>query len=245
MKVIKINKDLLKICAHGCYVDSPVYFDGSWFVRWLNWKKLSVLFNMGSPNGITLDLACGNGVALPTLSKVCDEVYAVDLHTEAARKLRDGLKLVNVNILETDAYDLPFPDKMFDTIIAASALEHFENIDGILSEIQRVLKPSGQFYFLVPSENWLYRLGRAVLGYTKPADHYHTAKEILKAIEKYFKPVKSKAWPLKLLPVYEMAVIRKLQFAEYDYRAMAINAWGNEFQKRIDDDMYNFLTQPR
>jgi ubiquinone/menaquinone biosynthesis C-methylase UbiE len=38
---------------------------------------------------------------------------------------------------------IPFPNCMFDLVINNQVMEHVQNIDAILSEIHRVLKPNG------------------------------------------------------------------------------------------------------
>ena len=64
--LIKVPKSDLKRYAKDVYVDSPVYYEGNWFVRWLNWKKLdAVLSLLPEKGGRCLDSACGNGVLLP------------------------------------------------------------------------------------------------------------------------------------------------------------------------------------
>lgn len=54
------------------------------------------------------------------------------------------------NFAQADAAHLPFPDRAFDAVISNHSLEHFHDLSGALSEIGRVLKPTGALYIGVP-----------------------------------------------------------------------------------------------
>lgn len=48
----------------------------------------------------------------------------------------------------------PFASESFSTIISNSVLEHIDNLEPVLLEASRVLKPGGWFYFCVPSPHF-------------------------------------------------------------------------------------------
>jgi SAM-dependent methyltransferase len=54
--------------------------------------------------------------------------------------------------------DLPFPDGWFSSAISNSVLEHIPDIDSVLVEMARVLKPGALFLFCVPNQNFLPNL---------------------------------------------------------------------------------------
>jgi SAM-dependent methyltransferase len=54
------------------------------------------------------------------------------------------------NFAQADAARLPFRDRAFDAVISNHSLEHFHDLAGSLSEIGRVLKPTGALYIAVP-----------------------------------------------------------------------------------------------
>jgi len=69
-----------------------------------------------------------------------------------------------------DGIKIPFPDNSFNTVVSNCVLEHVENLDGLLYEIRRVLKPGGLFLTTVVSDNWeKYLLGGLFFG-----DRYRT-----------------------------------------------------------------------
>lgn len=201
-ELIKISPQDLEQYAWGNYVDSPVYFKGNWLVRWLNWAKLkTVLSLIDNLRNNALDVGSGNGVLLPSLSKIYDEVIAYDKHCRAAWELKKGLDLKNTAIIQGDFERNNFKPGAFNSIFVTSSLEHFADLPKIIDEIDRVLKPGGKVYFCSPTENWLYRIGRKILGYEKPSDHYWTAKQIDEELRGHFIPEVVKCFPWGL-PVY-------------------------------------------
>lgn len=77
--------------------------------------------------------------------------------------------------------DLPFRDATFNTIISNSVLEHIPDIEPVIAEAFRVLRPGGHLLFCSPSDHfarWL--LGAKVLGdayrrwFNRISRHHHT-----------------------------------------------------------------------
>jgi anaerobic magnesium-protoporphyrin IX monomethyl ester cyclase len=214
-KVIRIDRNDLKKFSKDVYVDSPVYFSENRFVRFINWHKLDSTINLlpKQDNQIILDFACGNGVMLPTLAKLFKIVVGIDLHTTAATRLKQKYKLDNVITITANGLTLPFKNNFFTTIVSTSTLEHFFELDKVIKELARIIKPGGHLVFLVPTENLFYGFGRTLMGYTKPEDHYHSAKEIEKVIKKYFNYETKKTLPFNLpgfISVYTLGRVTKI-----------------------------------
>jgi len=179
-KLVRVPPPLLERFARGHYVDSPVYHEGNWFVRELQWRKLDRILSMyNGARGCAVDFCCGNGVLLPSLSRMFDRVIGYDLHVGAARELVNHYELDNVELIQGDGLKMPMAIGAIDAVFATSCLEHFEDIDGVIKQIKQILKPDGKLCFLVPTENILYRIGRKLIGYTKPDDHYWTGRDIM------------------------------------------------------------------
>jgi len=53
-----------------------------------------------------------------------------------------------------DGKTLPFEDASFDVIFSSSVLEHIADIDGMLAEFERVLKPGGRMIHIMPTHWW-------------------------------------------------------------------------------------------
>lgn len=53
---------------------------------------------------------------------------------------------------------MPLPDEYFNCVISNSVLEHIINLDDVMREVFRVLKPGGKFIFCVPNHQFLSNL---------------------------------------------------------------------------------------
>ncbi len=63
-----------------------------------------------------------------------------------------------------DAAQLPFPANAFDAVILNHSLEHFDNLEGALAEVGRLVKPDGAAFVAVPdASTFSDRLYRKVL----------------------------------------------------------------------------------
>ena len=109
----------------------------------------------------TLDVGCGDG---RFAALAFDERLDVGLDpwwqplTEA-RDLR-AYRLVT----QANGAHMPFADNQFASAISNSVLEHIPDVDAVLTEITRVLRPGAPFYFCVPSDRFLsfLSIGRAL-----------------------------------------------------------------------------------
>jgi len=96
-----------------------------------------------------LDLGAGAGQRVVALTQAGYWPTGVE-PWEAARSTAAALaKRIGVDITMTDARaeDLPFEADRFDVVLACSVVEHVIDLDRVLSEVYRVLKPRGVFYF--------------------------------------------------------------------------------------------------
>lgn len=88
-----------------------------------------------------LDIGCSTGIAMSHLKKLDYEMFGVDI-SDVAVKICQGK---NLNATSCHSHLLPFDDAFFDAVLSTDVIEHVlpDNIDKTLSEISRVLKPSG------------------------------------------------------------------------------------------------------
>jgi len=123
--------------------------------------------------------AVGKYSAHLTGQKVLDIGSADGLFTAEILRVTRAAKVIGIDVLPksvayarqryrqekrlhfqvADAHKLPFPAKTFAAVYCLEAMEHVLDPGLVLRQICRVLKPGGYTVVLVPSENWLFRLG--------------------------------------------------------------------------------------
>jgi SAM-dependent methyltransferase len=107
------------------------------------------------PGATVLDLASGTGDPVLAIAEVVGSrgrVTATDLSADMVQVCRETLQsrgVTNVEVLQADAQDLPFPDASFDCVTSKLGEMYFVDMQRALSEIRRVLKPGGKVALLV------------------------------------------------------------------------------------------------
>jgi ubiquinone/menaquinone biosynthesis C-methylase UbiE len=134
----------------------PSYFDR----RYLEFLSYLSLFPKQHYNRV-LELGCGIGYQSAFLAQISDEVIATDLPDEdlfshapgmkQAKLLHDQLNIDNVKLVGCSAEELPFEDDSFDMVFSSHVLEHIPDQSKALAEINRVLKPNGIHFCVVPT----------------------------------------------------------------------------------------------
>ncbi|MDN5847836.1 MAG: methyltransferase domain-containing protein, partial [Candidatus Nitrosocosmicus sp.] len=103
-----------------------------------NWKrKIAERVPSGS---LVLEMACGTGILTSLLRQNNNLVYGIDLTFEYLSQLRK--KRVQVDSINGTAEFLPFQSMYFDCIVA-SYLPKYVNLNALVRECHRVLKPEG------------------------------------------------------------------------------------------------------
>jgi SAM-dependent methyltransferase len=111
--------------------------------------------------GPTLDIGCGDGhfaaIAFDRPLEVGIDPWAAPLKEAAQRRV--------YRLLACAAGGrMPFPDQIFSSAVSNSVLEHIPDVESVLAETARVLKPGAPFYFCVPNHQFLpaLSLGKAL-----------------------------------------------------------------------------------
>jgi len=99
-----------------------------------------------------LDLGCGDGhFASVAFDRKID--VGLDPWWGPVRQARQ--RGVYHLILQSDGAHMPFPEGYFASGFSNSVLEHIPEIDPVLKEVCRVLKPNAPFVFCVPNHRFL------------------------------------------------------------------------------------------
>ncbi len=142
-----------------------------------------------------LDVGCGEGAVLWWAKNMGLEPFGCDLSTPAVELARGliGETRVRVGTVE----DMRFQAKSFDCIIALEILEHLPHPRPFLSEVARILKPSGLFLLTTPNKNRFFSFMRRLLGKPHastdyPPHHYMrwTRSSLERLLDGFFDDVK-------------------------------------------------------
>ncbi len=96
-----------------------------------------------------LDVGCGGGLLAEELARRGCLVTGIDQSARSIATARSHAALGGLPI----AYDvgpgetLPYPDGAFDVVTCVDVLEHVEDVDAVIAEIARVLRPGGIFLY--------------------------------------------------------------------------------------------------
>jgi ubiquinone/menaquinone biosynthesis C-methylase UbiE len=91
-----------------------------------------------------LEIGCGEGNLLAVLPGT--QKFGIDPSIHALRRAR---RRSSANCAIARCEQLPFPSGAFDVVVAIGVMEHFEKIDTAISEVRRVLAPSGHYVALI------------------------------------------------------------------------------------------------
>jgi ubiquinone/menaquinone biosynthesis C-methylase UbiE len=111
-------------------------------------KKLGTI-----SGGKILDVATQSGGFINTLKKALkdyDSFIGIDISYDNLESVKKDFKGEPVEFIEMNAERLEFESNSFDTVSLSHSLHHLENIDSVLNEMKRVLKPNGHFIIQEP-----------------------------------------------------------------------------------------------
>ncbi|KAK6744343.1 hypothetical protein RB195_011193 [Necator americanus] len=98
----------------------------------------------------------------------------------------------NCRLLEADCHDMPLEDASKDAAYAIYSLKYFPQLEGVVKEVARILKPGGKFlvYDLIQTEKYDEKNEEHVeivegLEYACGMPSLHTRNDLLSAAERY------------------------------------------------------------
>jgi len=139
--------------------------------HWLTFQKL---LNGREGNRRCLEVGCGRGSLSAYFADAGWGCTLLDLSPSAIERAQEAFDKEGLSAKFDigDCLNLPYPDNSFDLVFSIGLLEHFQEIDKVISEQVRILAPSGLFIgYVVPElpENlqknyeWVNDLLRALL----------------------------------------------------------------------------------
>jgi 2-polyprenyl-3-methyl-5-hydroxy-6-metoxy-1,4-benzoquinol methylase len=102
-------------------------------------------------NKRVLEIGCGQGSHTQLLVEAGCDVTAIDLTERAVALTTQRLKLrgLRAQVIQMDAEEMDFDENEFDFAWSWGVIHHSSSTDRIVSRVARVLKPGGEFRFMV------------------------------------------------------------------------------------------------
>lgn len=122
---------------------------------WWRSIELAVVVRHGLPEGRGLDLGCGDGKLMDILLGAqggARYLTGVDIDPLETRDAAATGTYVRVHTVPADR--IPEPDGSFDFAFSNSVLEHIEDIEPVIREVARLLRPGSRFLFTVPGADF-------------------------------------------------------------------------------------------
>lgn len=122
--------------------------------------------------GKILELGIGTGANLPFYPKGIKSITVVEPSDAMRARAIKKADMSHMTIMwhQGKGEMLPFRNDSFDTVVSTGVLCSVEDVDTVLSELYRVLKPGGKFHFLehgISKDESLEKLQRKLNGLNK------------------------------------------------------------------------------
>ncbi len=129
------------------YLNRPRF---QFFDRYLpDWRDMKVL-DVGCGGGFTCEFLAERGAIVAGLDQSHKCIVAAQAHARTSGFEIDYQKGV--------AEEMPFGDRTFDVVVCVDVLEHVADLEQVVGEIGRVLKPGGCFFFDTINRNLKSRM---------------------------------------------------------------------------------------
>jgi SAM-dependent methyltransferase len=151
------------------------------------WRAVEVdqVIAHGLPIGRGLDLGCGDGLLTRIVLEAAGprEMVGVEPDPAEASLARQVGIYAGVHVVGGD--HVPEPDASFDWVLSNSVLEHIDDIEPVLLEVARLLRPGGEFILTVPGSDF-HRCLRGPLLPAASRDRYLTRLDARLAHRRYW-----------------------------------------------------------
>lgn len=117
-----------------------------YFDRLMDWRGKAVL-DLGCAGGFMAEALDDRGAQVTGIDPAKDSIDAARAHAQA--------RSITYDVGAGEA--LPYGDGSFDAVVCVDVLEHVQDLNAVLKEVHRVLKPEGMFLFDTINRNLLAR----------------------------------------------------------------------------------------
>ena len=161
-------------------------------------KWVARVKNRFQSTGRWLDVGCSAGFVVAAADQAGFDAYGVELEPAAVKYAQIELGLANVRAgtLEAQAY----PDHHFDVISMYDVIEHVPDLNAVVAELKRIIKPGGVIEIRTPDVgHWQTPKNLCEWKEVKPSEHlyYFDVKTLVRLFDKHGLVLKKRRFMFK------------------------------------------------
>ena len=160
------------------YVENLAYPHTQEYMAYLDEKLFDVLPE--GTLGVVAELCCGRGEAARLLAGRIEYCVGVDVASSLLEIARRELPFGQFDFVQGDATMLPLRDACFDTVVMLGGIHHVPDRARLFSEVFRILRPGGRFYYREPSDDFVLWRGIRKIVYRASPMLDHNAERPLR-----------------------------------------------------------------
>jgi 2-polyprenyl-6-hydroxyphenyl methylase/3-demethylubiquinone-9 3-methyltransferase len=150
----EVNNELYRRLGHAWWDDDVGEFSTiRFFVNPVRFGFFTRVLDQQRPGRVplrtVLDVGCGGGILAEEFARAGFQVAGVDPAPESIETARAHAKATGLDITYQTASgeNLPFDTSSFDIVACCDVLEHVNDLERVMSEIARVTRPDGLFFY--------------------------------------------------------------------------------------------------
>jgi 2-polyprenyl-6-hydroxyphenyl methylase / 3-demethylubiquinone-9 3-methyltransferase len=134
-------------------------------LHWIAAARAALVPPAERSGAVLVDIACGGGLMAPHVARRGYRHVGLDLSRSAVAVARRH----SVHALRADAGAIPLDDGCADVVVAGEVLEHVADLDAVVAEACRVLRPGGLLVIDTIADTWWARFTSITLAERLPA----------------------------------------------------------------------------
>ena len=149
-------------------------------IEYTDYLDRAFLSRVPDDMGDVAEICCGRGEAFRLLGARVRRGLGVDVSLTMLEAARSGFEAGQYTFVQGDATMLPIADAAFDNVVMFGGIHHVNDREKLFSEVARILKPGGRFYWREPvSDFFLWRWLRAIIYRISPELDHETERPLV------------------------------------------------------------------